>query len=153
MAVETLAELFLHDLSLMMDAERQNSRLLLLLAGTIENEPVQSLLRLHEPETVQQIRNIERCFQILNVEPTSVVSEVPRALKSELHTFMQHTQSNMILTAYILTAAVKSEQYEISSYQLLLRQAAALGHDTIKPLLQQNLEQEEAMAQRIRQIS
>ena len=151
MAIETLAELFRYELSMALDAERKSSKILPLLAGTSDNEQVQTQLRLHETETIQQIHNIEQCFQILKARPDNVVCEVPKAMKVELHMFMEHSQSNAMLTEFILDAMVKMKQFEIACYQILIQKAYLLEHETCVRLLQQNLLQEEVMIQRVHQ--
>src|SRR5689334_22665118 len=97
MAIETSAEYFLYELSVMLDAERQSSRILLLLAGTTEDVNVQNLLREHETETMRQVHNIEECFRILMAHPDHVVSDIVRGMKHEIHAFMEHSRSNAMV--------------------------------------------------------
>src|SRR5689334_3056941 len=123
MAIETSAEYFLYELSVMLDAERQSSRILLLLAGTTEDKRVQSLLREHEQETIQQVHNIEECFRIANAQPDSVVSEIVRGMKREIHAFMEHSRSDAMHAEFILDGLAKMEQFEISSYRVLIHRA------------------------------
>ncbi len=151
MSVETMAELFVYELSVMLDAERQISRILPLLSGTTDNEGVQVQLRGHETETIQQIHTLEECFRILDAKPDNVVGEVPRGMKRELHAFMEHSQSKAMLTAFILDTMITMEEFEITCYHSLIRRARQLGHETCADLLTRNLEQEETMARRVRE--
>ena len=52
-----------------------------------------------------------------------------------------------------LGGASKTEYYEIASYKGLIEKANLLGEKSCVPLLQENLQQEEAMAKKVEQIS
>jgi len=153
MAIESMAELFVYELSVALDAERQISRILPLLSDTIESEQVRQQLKNHETVTIQQIHNIEECFRAIDAKPDNVAGEVPRAIKRELHAFMEHSQSKTMLTVFILDTMASLEQFEITSYQSLIRKARQLGHEKCVDLLGKNLEQEMTMAERIQDVA
>jgi ferritin-like metal-binding protein YciE len=52
-----------------------------------------------------------------------------------------------------LGGASKTEYYEIASYKGLLEKATMMGQQQVTQLLQQNLQQEEAMARKVEQLS
>ena len=62
---------------------------------------------------------------------------------------MQAQPSPMMLTMFDLGGAAKTEHYEIASYQGLIDQANLMGQKECAQLLQQNLQPEEAMAQKV----
>lgn len=62
---------------------------------------------------------------------------------------MREQPSAEILSMYDLEAAVKTEHYEIASYQGLIDSATTLGQSQCAQLLKQNLDQEEVMAEKV----
>jgi len=66
---------------------------------------------------------------------------------------MKEKPSANILTLYNLGAGAKSEHYEIASYQGLIEQATLMGQMQCVQLLEQNLKQEEAMAEKVSRLS
>lgn len=52
-----------------------------------------------------------------------------------------------------LSGAAKTEHYEMASYKGLIENAKQMGQQKVAQLLQQNYQQEEAMAQKVETIS
>ncbi len=142
MAIETLVDLFRYELSVLLDADRQSSRILPLLAGAVENEETKRLLEGRETEIIQQIQNLDQCFRLLNEAPTNVVSDMLRGTKRELHAFMEHAPSSSMLTTYVFDAVINGANFKCSCYRRLIEKASLLGYTDCLQLLQQNLAQE-----------
>jgi ferritin-like metal-binding protein YciE len=146
-------ELFLHELSDMFDAEQRISKMLPLMAKENENSQVKSGFEHHEKETQQQIKNLEQCFQILGAKPEKASCYAVAGMKQEHDSFLKEEPAPELLMMFDLGGAAKTENYEIASYKGLIEQAQFMGQQQIVQLLQQNLQQEEAMAAKVEKLS
>lgn len=142
-------ELFLHELGDILDAEQRIVQMLPMMAQETENTEIQQAYRQHENETRQQIQNIERCFQLMGAQPKRSACFAIDGLKKEHDSFLQEKPTPMLLTMFDLGGAAKTEHYEIASYQELINQATLMGKQDCAQLLQQNLDQEKAMAEKV----
>ncbi len=153
MPMNTPQELFLHELGDIYDAEQRVLQMLSTLAGESMDPQAKRAYQVHEQETRQQIQNLEQCFQILGQQPQRTPCLAVQGLKQEHDSFLKDNPSGNLLTMFDLDAAFKTEHYEIASYLGLMEKAQLMGFPQVAQLLQQNLQQEEAMVQRVQQIA
>ncbi len=153
MAMHSPNDLFIHELGDIFDAEQKLSKMLPIMAQQSNHPEVKDAFELHEQETLQQISNLEQCFHAIGVTPEKSACQAVAGMKAEHDSFMKEKPSADVLTMYNLGAGAKSEHYEIASYKGLIEQATLLGQMQCVQLLEQNLNQEEAMAQKIEQLS
>ena len=153
MAIQNVQQLFVHELSNMYDAEQRILQMLPQMANEVSDGQVKSAFQAHEQQTRQHVQNLERCFQILGAQPKQVPCQAIAGLKQEHDSFMKENPPAEILTMFDLGGAAKTEHLEIASYQGLIEKANLVGKRDCAQLLQQNLSQEEEMAQKINQIS
>jgi ferritin-like metal-binding protein YciE len=137
----------------MYDAEQRIMQMLPQMANECSNTEVKNALEYHEQQTRQQINNLEQCFQVLGSQPERVSCQAIIGLKQEHDTFVKEKPAEPILTMYDLGGAAKTEHYEIASYRGLVEKATLMGQKDCARLLQENLRQEEEMAQKVEQIS
>ena len=84
----------------------------------------------------------------LGSDPDSSPSATTRGLMKEGHSLLGKSEAS--LADYIaLTAALGTEHYEISSYQILIVGAGGAGDGEIRSLLEQNLAQDEAASRKL----
>lgn len=153
MSMSSPQDLFLHELSDIYDAEQKIAKMLPQLAKECEDSQVKSAFEHHEQETQQQIQNLEQCFQILGSKPQKEPCAAIAGLKREHDSFLKEGPSKDILTMFDLGGASKTEYYEMASYKGLVSKATLMGQQQVAQLLQQNLAQEEAMAQKVEKIA
>lgn len=146
-------DLFMHELGDIFDAENRILQILPQMASETGDSRVKDALQLHLQETQQQVRNLEQAFQILGTQPQRQNCAAVAGLKQEHDAFVKEQPSPDVLTMFDLGAADKTEHYEIASYTGLIGQAKLMGQQQVARLLQQNLQQEQAMAQRVEQLS
>ena len=146
MPMQQPREFFVHGLSDIYDAEQRILQVLPLMTKECTDPQISSALQKHEQETRQQVQNLEQCFQSLGVQPDRASCFAIAGLKQEHDAFLKEQPSPDLLTAFDLDATSKTEHYEIASYRSLIEQAQAMGESRCATLLQQNLQQEEAMA-------
>lgn len=153
MAMQSVQDLFTFELSGMYDAEQRIVQMLPQAANEVNNDQVKSALQMHEQQTKQQIKNLEQCFQVLGVQPERVTCQTIQGLKQEHDTFAKENPPKNILTMFDLGGAAKMEHFEIASYKGLVEKANLMGQKECVRLLQENLRQEEEMAQKVEQMS
>jgi ferritin-like metal-binding protein YciE len=151
--MKSAQELFLHELSDMYDAEQRIAKMLPEMAKESHNEQVRQAFQQHEQETQHQIQNLEQCFQVLGSKPEKATCAAIMGLKQEHDSFLKEGPSDEILVLFNLGGASKTEYYEMASYKGLIEKANMMGQKQVAQLLQQNLQQEEAMANRVEQTS
>ena len=153
MTMQKPEELFLHELSDMYDAEEHIAKILPKLAEEAGNSEVRSAFEMHEQQTREQIQNLDQCFQLLGAQRQKVTCDAVLGLKKEHDTFLKEKPDEAILTLFDLGAAAKTEHYEIASYEGLIAKAQLMGQQSVARLLEQNLRQEQEMAQKVSQLS
>lgn len=153
MPMQTAQDLFLYELGDIYDAEGRIAQMLPSLASECTDAQVRNAFQYHEQQTRQQIQNLSRCFQLLGTQPPSVTCAVVQGLKQEHDSFLRENPTPDVLTVFDLGAGAKTEHYEIASYQGLVEKASMMGQQQIARLLQQNLSQEQEMAQKVSQLS
>lgn len=148
MAAHSLKDVFRHGLGDIYDAEQQILSVLDQMETETGSIEVRDRIRRHRDETNHQIENLERCFELLGNGAPRVDCAAIRGLRDEKRNFQrEESPSPAALELFNLDAANKTEHYEIATYRGLVAQARALGNDDIRRLLEQNLRQEEDMAQ------
>ncbi len=153
MAITSPQELFLHELSDMYDAEQRISKMLPVMAKECQDPQVKSAFEHHLEETQHQIQNLEQCFQALGAKPEKASCDAVAGMKKEHDSFLKEEPSAEILTMFNLGGASKTEHYEMASYKGLIEKATLMGQQACVSLLQENLQQEEAMAKKVEKIS
>ncbi|HST87877.1 MAG TPA: DUF892 family protein [Ktedonobacterales bacterium] len=154
MPMTSPSDLFLHELGDIYDEENRLLQILPALASEVDNQQVKQAFQQHLQETQQQVKNIEQVFQLMGQQPKRETCAAIQGLKQEHDTFMkQESPSPQITTMFDLGAAAKTEHYEIASYEGLIAACQLMGQQDCAQLLRQNLQQEQAMAQRVSQLS
>lgn len=153
MAVDSPMELFLDALASVLDAEHRLIPTLQTLAGEAQNPQVKQAFEEHLHETEHQIHNDEQVFQILGQRPRRQTNLVAEAIKQTHDTFKQRQPSAAILQAFDLDTAEKTEHYEIACYTMLIQMCRLMNQPECGRLLEQNLTQEQAMADRVLRLS
>lgn len=146
-------ELFLHGLSDIYDGEQRVAEMLPLMAREVADDQVRTAFREHEQETREQIRNLDRCFEMLGERPQGVTCRPVEGLRQEHDGFARERPSEQLMTMFALGAEARTEGFEIGSYRALVNMAGVMGENECARLLQENLRQEERMAQRVERLS
>jgi ferritin-like metal-binding protein YciE len=152
MPMQTPKDLFMHELGDIYDAENRILQILPQLAQECDNQQVRSTFQQHEQETRQQIQNIEQVYQLLGTQPKREPCMAVQGLKQEHDMFLQESPSQSLLTMFDVDTGEKTEYYEMASYQGLIEQCNLMSQQQCAQLLQQNFQQEQAMAQRLQTL-
>ncbi len=153
MPLTTPRDLFVHELSDAMSAEQQILEMLPELQEEALNSEVREALRTHEQETQQQVRNIREVFKQLGETPEKTTCLAMKGMADEHKALHKEKPSPEILEMANLGGAARTEHYEMAMYTGLVQMAKDLGEDQAAQLLQDNLDQEKAMAVRVETLA
>jgi ferritin-like metal-binding protein YciE len=151
-SVKTPEELFLHELEDIYDAEHRFLKALPTMAKGSEDPHLAKAFEEHEEQTQTQIENLDKVFESLGEKPKRIACYGAQGLVKEYEHFVEEGPSPSVLTLFSVGAGQKVEEYEICSYKDLSQMANLMGKDDIVTLLQANLEQEEAAAEKLETI-
>ena len=153
MSIATPRELFVHELADAMSAEHQILQMLPELQKEALHPEFKSALKEHEAETKQHVKNIQAVFKALGEKPEETTCLGMKGLVDEHQSMHEEDPSPEMLELSNLIGAEKTEHYEIVSYTRLVQMAKDLGEKDTAALLQENLDQEKAMAKRVADLS
>lgn len=147
MALEDMEGLLKHELGDLLYAEKVFLRGLKQISKETSNERLRDRIVRHAEETQEQIGNLERAFETMGYRPRAQRCAAPIAIEDERLAFRaEKAPSREVLEAYNLGAELRAEHYEIAAYRSAIALARQAGNQECVNLLQQNLEQEVAMA-------
>jgi ferritin-like metal-binding protein YciE len=151
-SIQTPEQLFLYEMGSMYSAEQIILLMLPKMAQESNNDQMRQSLQMHEQQTRHHIQNLEACFQSLGQQAPKVTCYTVAGMKQEHDEFVNNNPSPNILMLFDLGSMKKVEHFEIDCYKSLIKKANLLGKNQCIPPLQQNLQEEEGMAQRVEQI-
>ena len=153
MAVTNLRELFEHELKDIYYAEQKLVEALGQLANESQQPQVRAAFESHRKETQTHVQRLEQVFRALGQEPETQVCAGIEGLLKEKQSFSKEKPSPAILEVFNIGAGEKTEHYEICAYQGMIQHAQQLGLSEVMPLLQQNLQEEEAALKKLQALS
>jgi len=141
--VESLRELFLHELKDIYYAENKLTIALPRMAEAATTDDLKNALNTHLEETRGQIRRLEQVFRSVGEEPEEVTCEAMDGLVDEGEEVIEDTtEGTLTRDAGIIISAQKVEHYEISAYGSLRTLARLLGYEEAAQVLEQTLQEE-----------
>ena len=152
-SIGTMRQLFVHELSDAMSAEQQILKMLPELRKEALNPELTQALKEHEQETKEQIKNLEEVFKQLGEKPEETTCFGVKGLADEHQAIHDEDPSPEMLEMANISGAEKTEHYEMVMYTGLIQMAKELGERDAAQLLQENLDQEKAMAKRVEALS
>ena len=153
MSIGTMRELFVHELSDAMSAEQQILKMLPELRKEALNPELKQALKEHEQETKEQSRISRTVFKQIGEKPEETTCFGVKGLADEHQALHEEDPSPEMLEMANVSGAEKTEHYEMVMYTGLIQMAKDLGERDAAQLLQENLDQEKAMAKRVEALS
>lgn len=144
MAVKTVEDLFLHELSDTYSAEKQMTRSLPQMARAAADGQLAQAFLDHLEETRGQVERIDEIVEILNLKLKRIKCAAMEGLVEEGKDLIDEIDKGPVLDVALIGAAQKVEHYEIASYSTLIALATKLGYTPVLPLLQASLAEEKA---------
>ena len=141
--MQTAHELFLHELSDILDAERKILEALQEQSEESTRPDLQKAFDQHRQQTEKQIQRLEQAFESLEEEPEETECKGIEGLIAEHDEFKEEDPSEDLIDIFNAGAACKVEHYEIAAYTSLINLAQQMGHKKAVKLLNQNLKEEQ----------
>jgi ferritin-like metal-binding protein YciE len=116
--------------------ERQSERL-------TDYPEVQARMTTHLRETEGQLKRLDQCLSTLG-ESASAIKDTAQSVMGNMMAMAHSVAGDEILKNTFANNAF--ENFEIAAYKSLLTLCGPAGADSAKPLLEQSLKEEEAMA-------
>jgi len=153
MAMESIEELFEHELKDMLGAEQSLLDALEQMAGESSDREIRKAYTQHRKETQGQIKRLEKIFKTLGQKPEAETCPGIEGLIKEKKVFLREKPTKELLEFYNLGAAQKTERYEITAYENLIDMADKLGMTDVVELLEENLQEEEGALNKLKAIA
>src|SRR4051812_43385729 len=135
-------------ISWMNDAYAMERALEITLEKQSRNEELHAAIReraaIHLDETRAHAERLEGCLRTLGTEPSTLKAAAAQTLETAKK-FTTMFASDERVKDYLATTG--AEFFEVACYRALVAAAKQLGHDVLVPSLEQNLREDQAMAQ------
>ena len=153
MAMQTIEELFEHELKDMYSGEHMLLDALEQMAAESADREIKKAFTQHRKETQGQIKRLEKIFKSLGQKPEAETCHGIEGLLKEKKAFMKERPTDELVEFFNVGAGQKTERYEITSYELLIDMADKLGMTEAVELLEANLQEEEAALNKLKMIA
>jgi ferritin-like metal-binding protein YciE len=151
--IETIDELFIHDLNDLHSAEEQLVMALTRMASAADAPELRAGLARHLEQTRGQLRRVQQALVEVGQMPGDEVCHGIEALIAEGESLMAAATFGPVLDSALIEAARKVEHYEITAYRGAIARAHELGFTEVASLLELNLQEEELTDYRLQQLA
>lgn len=142
--MQTAHEMFIHELSDILDAERKLVDALERQAEECSRPDLKKAFQNHRAQTQKQVQRLEQVFESIDEEPQETECKGMKGLLEEHDTFIEEEDpAEDLIDIFNTAAASKVEGYEIAAYTSLIRLADQMDHKKASKLLGQNLKEEQ----------
>jgi len=108
----------------------------------------------HLQETEEQVRKLERVFELIGEKPQAKKCDAMAGLVEEVTGIIEETEKDTYTRdAALIMAAQKVEHYEIASYGSLAEFAKTMGHTDVVSILEEILEEEKNADQKLNDLA
>jgi ferritin-like metal-binding protein YciE len=153
MTAVALRDLYLAELNDLYDAEQQMLRELPLLAAGATSAELREAFDAHYRQTQQHVDRLERLFAHLEERPRAVSCRALRGIIEDARLRNGHLERGEMLDASLIAAAQRIEHYEIAAYRSAHAFALSLSDADGAGLLQETLDEEGGMQQRLAKLA
>lgn len=153
MEYKTLQHLYLLQLRDIYSAEKQLVEALPKMAKAASNKDLKMSLREHLEFTKVQASRIEEIFRNFSDFPGGENCNVMEGLIEEMEEMMEENDNSDVVDVSLVMGCQKIQHYEIASYSSVVTFAKALGLDRGVDLLQQSLDEEYEMDNKLDKLA
>ncbi len=153
MKLETLHDLFVHELRDIYSAENQLLKALPRMAKAASSEELRAAFEEHLGQTQDQVERLETIFEQLEVRPRGKKCVAMEGLIEEGKDLLGDDADPAVKDAALIASAQKVEHYEIAAYGTVRTYAELLGFDGAAALLQQSLDEESATDEKLTELA
>lgn len=142
MELKTLQDLYVQELKDLYDAENQLLKALPKMAKAASSDELREAFEMHLEETEGQVERLEQIFERLGTSPKGKKCKAMAGLIEEGKEAIEEEAADDVRDVALITAAQKTEHYEIAGYGCCATYARVLGNEEDVELLEQTLEEE-----------
>ena len=142
MELESLEELYIEELKDLWSAEKQILRAMPRMIKAASNKELKRGFTMHERQTREQVKRLERICKELGVSPRGKKCEGMEGLLQEGTDLIKERPDPDVLDAGLIAAAQHVEHYEMAGYGTVRTWARLLGYGNQADLLQTTLDEE-----------
>ena len=153
MKLETLNDLFAHELKDLLSAEKQLVKALPQMARGADNEALKAAFESHLEQTRTHVQRLEQIFGLLGKSPRAEHCKAMEGLIAEGSELLDEEGAEVVKDAALIGAAQRVEHYEIAAYGTTRTLAEILGNREAVELLQQTLDEEKETDQKLTEIA
>lgn len=139
---ETLEDLLVFELQDLYDAEKRLTDALPRMAEAASAPELKTAFQNHLGETKEQVKRLEKAFEMLGKSPKRDSCDAMKGLISEGEDVLSAKADDALRDAAIIAAAQRVEHYEMAGYGAARNFAKRVGRDDIASLLQETLDEE-----------
>jgi ferritin-like metal-binding protein YciE len=147
--IQTLDDLFVHQLQDIYYAENQITKALPTMIGKATDPALKAGFEQHLAETQNQIKRLERVFEMHGQKVKAVDCPAIDGIIKEANETAGEIADKEVLDAALIASAQAVEHYEITKYGTLIAWARQLGREDCAAVLAENLAEEKATDQRL----
>ncbi|MBI2713929.1 MAG: ferritin-like domain-containing protein [Rhizobiales bacterium] len=151
--IQTVEELFLHNLQDIYYAERQIEKALPDMAAKASDAELKKGFNTHLKQTKGHIKRLDRAFKMIKSIPQGTKCPAIDGMIEEANEIAGEVADKMVLNAALIAAAQAVEHYEIARYGTLVSWAKLLGRPNVAKLLAMNLKEEKATDKKLNGIA
>ncbi len=144
-----LNEVLVDELRDMYSAENQLVKALPKLAKGANSKELKSLFTAHLEETKGQVVRLKQVFELLGKKPTGEHCNGMEGVIEEGADALEKDEEGASFDSGLIGAALRTEHYEIAGYTATIAMAKVLGLSEVAGLLNENLDEELAAAEKI----
>jgi ferritin-like metal-binding protein YciE len=142
MQLQSLQDVFIHELQDLYDAENQLLKALPKMAQAASNQELREAFEHHLDETRDHAQRLDEIFGQLGISGSGETCEAMRGLIKEGEKTIAMDGDPTAKDAALIAAAQRVEHYEIAAYGTARTLAGELDHDEAQELLDQTLDEE-----------
>ncbi len=151
--LESLNDLYVDELRDLYNAEHQLVNALPKMAEAASSSDLRSALEEHLTQTKNQIQRLDQVFQSLDVPERGKDCPGMKGIIQEGQELLKESAAPEVKDAGIITAAQKTEHYEIAAYGSACTFAEQLGYRDQAKLLKQTLNEEKKADEKLTKIA
>jgi ferritin-like metal-binding protein YciE len=142
MKLESLENLFVHELKDLLSAEKQLVKALPKMAKGASSDALRTAIEEHLEQTKIHVERLEQIFAQIDKAPRAEHCKAMEGLVEEGNDLLEEEGAEAVKDAALIGAAQKVEHYEISAYGTARTLAELLGNKQAVALLQETLDEE-----------
>jgi ferritin-like metal-binding protein YciE len=153
MKLDSVENLFVHELKDLLSAEKQLVKALPKMAKGAASEALKEAIEDHLEQTKVHVERLEQVFEDLGKAARAEHCKAMEGLLTEGAQLLEEEGEPMVKDAALIGAAQRVEHYEISAYGTCRTLAELLGQRNAVKLLQQTLDEEKETDEKLTELA